>query len=58
MAAIPVRRLPRASIETLYESAREPKELIWMPGLHVHADRETISKLVGIVMSRVHDQSN
>ena len=51
-------RLPRASIEALYESAREPKELIWMPGLHVHADRETISKLVGIVMSRVHDQSN
>jgi len=46
-------RLPRAAIEALYASAREPKELVWMPGLHVHADRETIEQLVAIVMGRV-----
>lgn len=46
-------RLPRAAIEALYASAREPKELIWMTGLHVHADRETIQRLVAIVMLRV-----
>jgi hypothetical protein len=46
-------RLPSAAIEALYASAREPKELIWMPGLHVHADRETIEQLVAIVMGRV-----
>lgn len=46
-------RLPRSAIEALYASAREPKDLLWMPGLHVHADRETIEQLVAIVMSRV-----
>lgn len=46
-------RLPRAAIEALYAAARDPKELVWMPGLHVHADRETIEQLVGIVMGRV-----
>ena len=46
-------RLPRAAIEALYASAREPKELLWMPGRHVHADRETIEQLVAIVMNRV-----
>jgi dienelactone hydrolase len=46
-------RLPKAAIESLYAAAREPKELVWMPGLHVHADRETIEQLVAIVMGRV-----
>jgi dienelactone hydrolase len=46
-------RLPRSAIDALYASAREPKELLWMTGLHVHADRETIERLVAIVMSRV-----
>jgi hypothetical protein len=48
-------RLPRAAIDALYAAAREPKELVWMPGLHVHADRETIEQLVSIVMGRVRD---
>jgi dienelactone hydrolase len=46
-------RLPKPSIDALYAAAREPKELVWMPGLHVHADRETILQLVAIVMGRV-----
>jgi dienelactone hydrolase len=45
-------RLPRAAIEALYAAAREPKELVWMRGLHMHADRETIEQLVSIVMAR------
>jgi hypothetical protein len=50
-------RMPRAAVEALYESAREPKELIWMPGQHIRADRETIERLVGTVMSRVRGES-
>lgn len=46
-------RLPRASVEALYAGAAEPKELIWMSGRHIHADAETIQRLVGIVMARV-----
>ena len=46
-------RLPRSAIESLYASAREPKEIIWMDGVHIHADRETIQRLLGIVMSRM-----
>ena len=46
-------RLPRRAVDALYESAREPKEIVWMPGQHIHSDRETIQKLVSIVMSRV-----
>jgi dienelactone hydrolase len=49
-------RLPRATIEALYRSAREPKELIWMPGGHVHGDSATMHRLVEIVMERMlHD---
>ena len=46
-------RMPRNKVDELYVAARDPKEIIWMPGLHVHGDRETILKLVEIVMSRV-----
>ena len=46
-------RLPRAAVDALYHAASEPKEQIWMSGGHVHADRETIGRLVDIVMTRV-----
>jgi dienelactone hydrolase len=46
-------RLPRAAVEALYHSAREPKELLWMPGRHVHADTTTIGQLAAIVLARV-----
>ena len=45
-------RLPRASIEALYRSAGEPKELIWMRGEHIHADTATVRKLADIVLAR------
>ena len=31
-------RLPRESVGALYHAAGEPKEQVWMPGRHVHAD--------------------
>ena len=46
-------RLPRSAVDALYASAREPKELVWMSGAHVHGDKETIQRLVGIVMTRM-----
>lgn len=46
-------RLPRASVESLYAAAAEPKEMIWMSGGHVHGDAPTIRRLVAIVLSRV-----
>jgi dienelactone hydrolase len=46
-------RLPRAAVEALYRSAREPKSLVWMPGRHVHADTATIRRLADIVLARV-----
>jgi dienelactone hydrolase len=49
-------RLPRAAVEALYRSAREPKAMIWMPGRHVHADTATIRQLADIVLVRVRLQ--
>lgn len=49
-------RLPRPAIDALFQAAREPREQVWMSGLHVHADRATITRLVSIVMDRVRSQ--
>jgi hypothetical protein len=46
-------RLPRRAVDALYTSARQPKEVVWMTGRHVHGDRETIQRLVAIVMDRM-----
>ena len=46
-------RMPRAQVEELFHSAREPKEQIEMSGGHVHGDSATITRLVHIVMARV-----
>ena len=48
-------RMPRAQVEELFRTAREPKQQIWMPGGHVHGDSATITRLVQIVMSRVRE---
>ena len=50
-------RLPRKAVESLYASAREPKELIWMSGAHIRADKETISRLLAIVTSYMADST-
>ena len=46
-------RLPRDAVEALYRTARPPKELIWMPGQHVHADTATVRRLAEIVLARI-----
>jgi len=48
-------RLPRAAVQALFDSARQPKELIWMTGVHVHGDSATIQRLAEITMARVRD---
>jgi hypothetical protein len=48
-------RFSRSSVEVLYRGAAEPKEMIWMPGGHIHGDALTIQRLVAIVLARVRD---
>lgn len=51
-------RLPRESIERLYTSARDPKEMIWMPGAHVRADTAVVRKLTAVVLARLRDETH
>lgn len=46
-------RLPRSAVEALYQAAREPKEQLWMTGMHVHGDSATISRIAEIVTPRI-----
>src|SRR6266851_2496117 len=38
--------IPRANVNALFEAAREPKEILWMRGEHVHPDEK---ELIGAV---------
>ena len=45
--------LPRAAVEALYESARPPKERIWLEGRHVHPQRpDIIRRIMDVVLER------
>jgi dienelactone hydrolase len=47
-------RIPRASIDLLFDAAREPKELVWTEGGHVDTDKERIAReLVELVLVRM-----
>lgn len=47
-------RLPRRAILSLYERARQPKELEWIPGPHIEPDRrEVVEGLIGKVLGRI-----
>jgi dienelactone hydrolase len=46
-------RLPRDAVDALFRAAREPKEQLWMEGIHVHGDSATISRIVEIVTPRI-----
>ena len=50
--AIDDERMPRAAVESLYDRAAHPKELIWMSGRHIHGDAPTIQRLVALVLER------
>jgi dienelactone hydrolase len=51
--AIGDERLPRSAVDALYRAAREPKEQLWMTGIHVHGDSATIRRIVEIVTPRI-----
>jgi fermentation-respiration switch protein FrsA (DUF1100 family) len=51
--ALDDQRLPRESIELLYQSAREPKEMIWVAGGHVRSEAEAVRPLVSLVLDRM-----
>ncbi len=54
--ALDDQRLPRPAIDALFASAREPKELVWMPGRHVEPDRrKVLDELIGIVLARMDE---
>jgi dienelactone hydrolase len=45
-------RLPRESILALYDSARAPKQLIWLPGKHIQRNRpDVVRALVATVLA-------
>lgn len=47
-------RLPRACIDRLYAAAREPREIVWRPGLHVQPNRKDIVQgLLDVVLDRL-----
>lgn len=47
-------RMPRDAILALYEAAREPKTLVWMPGKHVQRSRPEVTRaLVEAVLARM-----
>ena len=46
-------RIPRRSVERLYRSAAEPKEMIWMPGAHVRSEAEAVRPLIDLVLTRI-----
>lgn len=46
-------RMPREGIEALYAAAKEPKEIIWLEGLHMQSNRkEILAGLVETVLER------
>lgn len=45
-------RIPKASVNALWEAAREPKQVVWLPGQHVQGNRpETLEQLVQRVLA-------
>ena len=54
--ALDDQRLPRPAIDVLHEAAREPKEIVWMPGKHVEPDRrKMLDDLIGLVLARMRE---
>lgn len=47
-------KIPRRSVEILYEAAKEPKELVWLPGAHMQGNRpEVLRRLVDAMLARM-----
>jgi dienelactone hydrolase len=47
-------RMPRDAVLALHAAAREPKEVVWLPGQHIEPKRtEIVRALVDLVLDRV-----
>lgn len=46
-------RLLERAVLSLFRAAREPKELTWLPGVHVASDADVVRPLVDMVMARI-----
>ena len=46
-------QMPQPFVRRLYDSARHPKQIIWVPGGHVRARPEMVRPLVDTVLARV-----
>lgn len=46
-------RYPRASVDLLFDSAREPKQHAWMPGRHIRSEPEQVQELVEFLLQRM-----
>lgn len=47
-------RIPRGTAEALHAAAREPREVVWLPGMHVQPNRpDVLSALVNAVFDRM-----
>lgn len=47
-------RIPRANAEQLHAAARDPKQVVWLPGLHMQPNRpEVLRELVDAVFQRL-----
>lgn len=46
-------RMPRELVERLYEKAREPKSIVWLPGGHVRSNAAVLKPLVDTVVAMI-----
>ena len=47
-------RIPRESVERLFEAAGSPKELVWVDGAHLDGDKqESLDPVLAVVLERL-----
>ena len=51
-------RMPRPNVERLFESAQEPKSLVWLPGGHVRSSAAVLRPLVDTVVAMMAQPSS
>jgi fermentation-respiration switch protein FrsA (DUF1100 family) len=49
-------RMPRPNVERLFDSAQEPKALVWLPGGHVRSSAAVLRPLVDTVVAMMAHQ--
>ena len=46
-------RIPRRAIDRLYDSARDPKEMVWTVGGHVRSEADVVRPLVELILGKM-----